>query len=102
MIQLDFSGLNIPLEVQEKLKQDIENKAVELVTKKATIISNMTIELLSKVPSIAEKMWSENEIAFLQNGTTREEVSQFSKQLLIKMFSYFMENAMKDVEEDIM
>ncbi len=98
---INFKLFNIPSSVQEKLIEDMVKKTSNFIALKATFTAEIVDKINSKSPTIADIIWNEHEIVFLQNGTTKEEVLLLSKQMLLTTFGYVFKELMENVEEDV-
>jgi hypothetical protein len=98
---INFKLFNIPSSVQEKIIDSMVKKTSELITLKASFTSELVDKINSKSPSMADGFWNEHQIAFLQQGTTKEEILLFSKQILLTMFNFVFKELMENIEEDV-
>jgi hypothetical protein len=81
--------------------KEMVNRTSELVTLKASFTSEIVSIINSKSPAIAEKIWSEYEVAFLRQGTTKKQVQLFSNQFLLTMFDFVFKELMENIEDDV-
>lgn len=98
---IDLSKFNLPDSVIQKIQEDIIKKQSDLIAIKGTFSADITDKIIKGLRKTFESFWQENEIVFLQHGTTKEDVWAFSKCLMIEMFKNLFDRLIENSEEDI-
>lgn len=100
-IKLNFEGINFPDEVQKKMLEQVsqtESKLyVDTITNKASYYAEILERTKRAVKKMSKAIWSDNEIAFLQHGTTKRDVKIFA----LHLFADTFEAAMHELNNDI-
>lgn len=92
---------NIPQEVKDKFQQELDKRQGHFVVLKSSLSVHYTETIRKQFPTLCDSFWSENEIAFLQAGTSRQDADLFVKEFLKELFKDFLTNVIASIDEDI-
>lgn len=98
---IDLTTFNLPDSVIQKIEEGMVKKQSEFISLKATLGAEITGKLIEGFKKISESLWQENETAFLQHGTTKEDVLFFSKYFMVQLFKNLFDRLIENSEEDI-
>lgn len=98
---IDLTKFNLPDSVIQKIQEGVVKKQSDFVALKATLGANTTEIIVKRLKKLSESLWQENEVVFLQHGTTKEDVWVFSKYLMIEIFKNIFDRLIENSDEDI-
>lgn len=98
---LDIAKFNFPDSFKEAFQKQMADKNSEHIASRASYAAFFTTIVIEGGNILADKFWEENETAFLQHGTKKEECVKFAKELIISMFSEIFDDLSANVRDDV-